>query len=102
MSILVTKAEQQLRSVVENAFRTCFEKGDLPEAEIPAFKIEIPADRSHGDYSANAALVGARVFRTAPPKIAAALQSNIDLADTYFASCEVAGAGFLNFRLSPA
>ena len=101
MSILVAKAEQQLRMIVENAFRTCFEKGDLPEAEIPAFKVEIPADRSHGDYSANAALVGARVFRTAPPKIAAALQSNIDLADTYFASCEVAGAGFLNFRLSP-
>ncbi|MBQ3518707.1 MAG: arginine--tRNA ligase [Clostridia bacterium] len=102
MSILVAKAEQQLRMIVENAFRTCFEKGDLPEAEIPAFKVEIPADRSHGDYSANAALVGARVFRTAPPKIAAALQANIDLAGTYFESCEVAGAGFLNFRLSPA
>lgn len=102
MSILVTKAEQQLRSIVEKAFYSAMQKGELPEAEIPAFKIEIPADRSHGDYSANAALVGARVFRTAPPKIAAALQSNIDLVDTYFASCEVAGAGFLNFRLSPA
>ncbi len=102
MSILVAKAEQQLRTIIENAFRTCFRNGALPEAEIPAFKVEIPADRSHGDYSANAALVGARVFRTAPPKIAAALQENIDLAGTYFASCEVAGAGFLNFRLSPA
>ncbi len=102
MSILVAKAEQQLRCIIEAAFGTSFEKGDLPEAEIPAFKVEIPADRSHGDYSANAALVGARVFRTAPPKIAAALQANIDLAGTYFESCEVAGAGFLNFRLSPA
>ncbi len=100
MSILVKKAEQQLRTIIEDAFRVCMQNGDLPEAEIPAFKIEIPADRSHGDYSANAALVGARVFRTAPPKIAGAIQSRISLDGTYFSSCEVAGAGFLNFRLS--
>lgn len=102
MSILVTKAETQLREIIEAAFRAAIQKGDLPEAEIPAFKIEIPADRSHGDYSANAALVGARVFRTAPPKIAAAVLSEIKLDGTCFESCEMAGAGFLNFRLSPA
>ena len=100
MSILVKKAEQQLRTIIEDAFRVCMQNEDLPEAEIPAFKIEIPADRSHGDYSANAALVGARVFRTAPPKIAGAIQNRISLDGTYFSSCEVAGAGFLNFRLS--
>ena len=102
MSILVNKAEQQLRTIIETAFRTAMQNGLLPEAEIPAFKIEIPADRSHGDYSANAALVGARVFRSAPPKIAAAVCENMDLTDSYFESCEVAGAGFINFRLAPA
>lgn len=37
--------------------------GDLPQAEIPQFNIEKPANRDNGDYSTNVAMAGARAFK---------------------------------------
>ncbi len=99
MSFIVKKAEAQISEIIKKSFVTAVEKGDLPEGELPAFKVEIPADRTNGDYSTNAAMVSARVFRMAPMKIAAALCENAELDGTYFNSIEAAGAGFINFRL---
>ena len=67
---------------------------------MPPFNVEIPQDRANGDYSVNAAFVGAKVFRTAPIKIAQTIQKYIDLGGSYFSECSVAGAGFINFRLN--
>lgn len=99
MSYIVEKAEDQLRECIVSAINKAMASGELPEAQIPDFKIEIPADRSHGDYSTNAAMAGARVFRAAPQKIAAAITGNLELGGTYFKSVSVAGAGFINFVL---
>ena len=46
-------------------------------------------------------MVGAKTLKMPPRKIAEALCTNIDLTDSYFSSDEIAGPGFLNFRLSP-
>lgn len=100
MSVIVKKAEAQLVSVVEKAMKQAMEKGELPHAELLPIKTEIPADRKNGDYSTNAAMAHARVFRNAPVKIAQSIMNNLDLSDTYFEKCECAGAGFLNFTLS--
>ena len=59
----------------------------------------VPAYRANGDYSVNAAFACARAFRTAPKKIADAVSKYIDLGDSYFESCSVAGPGFINFTL---
>lgn len=100
MSYIVKTAENQITEIIKKSLAKAIANGELPDGEIPEFKIEIPADRSHGDYSTNAAMVSARVFRTAPMKIAAALCSNADLSGTYFNNIEAAGAGFINFTLS--
>lgn len=100
MSILVKTAEEQLKNAIESAIKTAIEKGELPEAELLPIKTEIPADRKNGDYSTNAAMAHARAFRMPPVKIASAITDNLDLSDTYFNKCEIAGAGFLNFTLS--
>lgn len=100
MSVIVKKAEAQLVSVVEKAIKQAMEKGELPQAEPLPIKTEIPADRKNGDYSTNAAMAHARVFRSAPVQIAQSIMNNLDLSDTYFEKCECAGAGFLNFTLS--
>lgn len=99
MSYIVKTAESQITEIIKKSLAKAIANGELPDGEIPEFKIEIPADRSHGDYSTNAAMVSARVFRTAPMKIAAALCSNADLTGTYFNNIEAAGAGFINFTL---
>lgn len=45
-------------------------------------------------------MVCARPFRNNPRKIAEAIVSKIDLNGSYFARCEVAGPGFINFFYS--
>lgn len=100
MSKLVKETENALHTLVLEAIGKATAAGELPEAEMPPFNVEIPQDRANGDYSVNAAFVGAKVFRTAPIKIAQTIQKYIDLGDSYFSECSVAGAGFINFRLN--
>ena len=101
MSKLVQQATEELRFAIVNSMKKAIEAGELPEAELPAFNLEIPADRSHGDWSCNAAMAGARTFRAAPRKIAEAIAAHLDLSSTYFDRVEIAGPGFLNFFFSP-
>ena len=101
MSKIVTTAVEELRSAVGQALTAAMAAGELPQAEIPAFALEVPADRSHGDWACNAAMVGARAFHAAPRKIAETIQAHLDLSGSYFASCEIAGPGFLNFKYDP-
>lgn len=86
-----------LKNAIINAIEKAQKQELLPQAEIPDFTIEIPADRSHGDLASNAAMVSARAFRSAPRKIAEIITQNIDLSSTMLSRCEIAGPGFMNF-----
>ena len=102
MSKIVDCAEQQLRQAVLDAVGEAVAAGEFPAEPIPAFSVEIPADRAHGDLAANAAMVSARAFRQPPRKIAETILAHLRLDGTYLERAEVAGPGFLNFFLSPA
>lgn len=99
MSKLVGTATEALRGAVRAAMEAAMADGTLPQADLPEFALEVPADRAHGDWACNAAMVGARAFRTAPRKIAEAIASHLDLSGSYFERVEIAGPGFLNFFL---
>ena len=101
MSFLVKQATSSLQGCVKAAMEKAIAAGQLPNADLPAFTLEVPADRAHGDWACNAAMAGARTFHTAPRKIAEAICENLDLSGTYFDRCEIAGPGFLNFFLAP-
>ena len=93
------KAVSQLKAAVEAAMKKAVAAGTLPEAELPEFIVEVPADTSHGDFATNAAMAGAKAFRMPPFKIAQAITENLDLSGTFFEKCETAGPGFINFFL---
>ena len=99
MSKIVSIAEKQIIDSVTAALKANMADGTFIEAEIPQFKTEIPADRNNGDYSANAAFMLSKALRMPPRKIAEEIQNKIDLANTYFEKCEIAGPGFINFFL---
>lgn len=99
MSKIVSIAEKQIIDSVTVALKTNMADGTFIEAEIPAFKTEIPADRNNGDYSANAAFMLSKALRMPPRKIAEEIESKINLENTYFEKCEIAGPGFINFFL---
>lgn len=100
MSDYISKASLQLRQLITEALGKTIADGIFPDVPLPDFNIEIPADKSHGDFASNVAMVCARAFRTAPRKIAETLCEKTDLSDSLFERCEVAGAGFMNFFLS--
>ncbi len=100
MSVLVKQVQDKLSALITTAAQKAMETGELPQAELAPFNIEIPANRDNGDYSTNAAMAWARTFRRAPAQIAAAITKNICLDGSFFDSCEAAGPGFINFRLS--
>lgn len=101
MSKVVSAAREQLNHLILSGIEEAIRCGELPEAAAPGFTIERPADRSHGDFATNAAMAGARIFRSSPQKIAASIIAHIELEGTYFDKCEIAGPGFINFFLSP-
>ena len=99
MSKIVQQATDQLRTLIVEAIGRAVAAGDLPSEPIPDFTVEVPADRSHGDWASNAAMVSARAFHMAPRKIAQAIADNLSLDGTFFEKFEIAGPGFLNFFL---
>lgn len=100
MSKLVKQATDRLHTLIIDALGQAVAEGEIPAEPIPSFNIEIPANRDNGDYSTNVAFVCAKVFRCAPRKIADLVAKNIQLKDSYFEKCSVAGAGFVNFTLT--
>lgn len=100
MSKIVKKTEIELKNIIEQAVKKAVLNGALPEAEMPQFNIEKPANKDNGDYSTNVAMAGARAFKKAPRMIAEAIASCIDLNGTAFDRVEIAGPGFMNFFLS--
>lgn len=100
MSKMVKEVENKLYEAIENAVKSAIENGDLPQADIPKFIIEKPADKKNGDFSSNIAMAGARTFHGAPRMIAEAIVNNFSLDGGYIDRCEIAGPGFINFYLS--
>lgn len=100
MTNLISDAFIQAKELVMKAMGELVADGTFPAEPVLAFNTEIPADSKNGDVSTNAAMVCARPFRNNPRKIAEAIVSKIDLNGSYFARCEVAGPGFINFFYS--
>ena len=88
-----------LKTSVAAAMTQAIADGALPEAALPDFIIEIPADNKNGDFATNAAMAGAKSFRMPPFKIAQAITERLDLSGTFCERFETAGPGFINFFL---
>jgi len=99
MSDHIKSASQELRGIITDALGTLTAEGAVPAEPLPAFTIEIPADKSHGDFAANTAMVCARAFKMPPRKIAELILEKAHLQGTIFDRAEVAGPGFMNFFL---
>lgn len=96
----VNEAKEQVKEMIMGALGRMVAEGKVPAEPIPAFQVTVPADVSHGDFSANAALVSAKAFRSNPRAIAQMIADSIEFAGTAFDKVEVAGPGFLNFFVS--
>jgi arginyl-tRNA synthetase len=71
-----------------------------PEAANAEVVIERPRDPGHGDFACNLALQLAKRLKRKPRDLAAELVAAVP-ADPNIERLEIAGAGFINIRLSP-
>lgn len=87
-------AVDKLQAEIERALREMGVQRPVPVA------LERPRNPEHGDWATNVALTLAKPLRKAPRQIADELAERIDRAAAGIRSAEVAGPGFINFRLS--
>jgi arginyl-tRNA synthetase len=74
---------------------------ELGGGEVP-ITLETPRNPEHGDVASNLALVLSKTLRRNPRELAQDIVARIDLAVTGLESMEIAGPGFINFRLAGA
>jgi arginyl-tRNA synthetase len=74
------------------------EAGDTGEAPTPV--LEIPRQKEHGDFATNVAMTLAKRLGKAPRQIAQDLIDRLGDASGLLKSSEIAGPGFINFRLA--
>jgi arginyl-tRNA synthetase len=90
-----SKLKQEIKDAVVKA-------GLAAEEQIPDVILEIPKEKSHGDYSTNMAMQLARVAKKAPRMIAEELIASFDSSKASIEKIEIAGPGFINFYMNNA
>ena len=99
---LIEQAKQQIDALIRGAYAAAAADGALPAGALLTGGVEIPKDVRNGDYAANHAMTAAKALHSAPRQIAQALTERMDLSGSWFSTVEIAGPGFLNFRLGDA
>jgi arginyl-tRNA synthetase len=89
-------AHKQIEARLQAAVRAV-----LPEADLSTVMVRPCPDPKFGDYQTNALMGLAKARKLNPRQLAADVLAKLDAAD-WCEKVEIAGAGFLNFRLKPA
>jgi len=89
-----------LAHFVDCAVADLVRTGQISFLECPPIELTDPRNPDHGDYSCNIALIASKGLDLSPRVFAEKLKDRLTtMLD--FASVEVAGPGFLNFRMHP-
>lgn len=95
------KITKQIKTIIGDALNQTVESGALTIETMPDLFLEIPREKEHGEYSTNIAMQLPKQTKKAPRFIAETLVANMQIADSYIESIEIAGPGFINFKLKP-
>ncbi|WP_416325677.1 arginine--tRNA ligase [[Eubacterium] hominis] len=91
----MNQIEMNLKHALKDAVQNAFSQ-ELSENDIV---IEIPKDKSHGDYSTNVAMQLTRVLKNNPRKIAEGILAALNKEQADIEECDIAGPGFINFKI---
>ena len=92
---------EELEAIVSQAIEAAIEDGSLAMEAAPEPALERPRDVSMGDWASTVAMRSAKAARKSPRDIAQAIIDHLP-GNEIVASCEIAGPGFINFRLANA
>ncbi|MEA4902743.1 arginine--tRNA ligase [Desulfitobacterium sp.] len=101
MSIYEEITEKVLANLTQAA-QSAQTAGELSFESLPNFVLEEPREKQHGDLATNLAMVLAKQAHKPPREIAEILIKNLSTEGTWIKSSEIAGPGFINFKLDTA
>lgn len=90
---------EQLEQLIDAAVAAACEDGSLELEEAPSAALERPRDESNGDWASTVAMRSAKQAKKNPREIAQIIVDHLP-ENGIIASAEIAGPGFINFRLS--
>ena len=91
--------KKQLAEAIARAAAAAVNEGILPQGVLPEVFLEVPPEKSFGDYATNFAMQAARTLKANPRKIAEAVVARLQFR--WLDRAEIAGPGFINFYLKP-
>lgn len=92
---------EQLQAAVKEALaEAALEAGLITSKdELPTIVLEVPKDKTHGDLATNLAMQLTKIAKKNPRQIAEAIIEKLGTGKASIQSAEIAGPGFINFRL---
>ena len=91
-----------IRALIDQGIEALRRDGTLAaDLPVPAFVVERPKTREHGDFASNAAMLLGKAARSNPRALALALLAALP-ASADIERVEIAGPGFINFHLAAA
>ena len=96
---MIQVAKDQIVQLTAAAYAKAAAAELLPAGVETAIAVEIPKDTANGDYTTTFCLAAAKAMRKNPREVATILTQQMELEGSFFTSVEIAGPGFLNFRL---
>ena len=91
--------KESIKEIIEQTIVSCQQAGLLQSSAMPAFAVEEPKNKEHGDFATNAAMLLAPVEKKSPRDIAGLLAGKLREHDAIVERVEIAGPGFINFHL---
>lgn len=92
--------EQVKQTLKEEIAAAAMRTGLVDEERLPDVHLEVPKEKSHGDFSTNLAMQLTRIAKQNPRLIADQIIRQMDLARAGVARAETAGPGFINFFMN--
>lgn len=96
MNVLV-----QVKQIVQEELgRAAIQAGVVQADQLPEFSLEVPKEKSHGDFATNLAMQLTRIAKKNPRQIAEQIIENLDTAKASIERVEIAGPGFINLFMN--
>ena len=93
--------KSRLDALLKATIDACFKQGKLIVTRLPEYVIEIPNNPDHGHFATNLPLILAASQKRRPQEIASVIVDHLRDRQGLLEKAEVAGPGFINFRIKP-
>lgn len=91
----------EVKAIVKQAIiEAVTASGIVDAAQIPEIILEVPKEKTHGDFATNVAMQLTRIAKQNPRQIAEQIIANLQKDKANIAEAEIAGPGFINFKMN--